>query len=242
MAAKTKDLVARWAPLAIMLIAAIVVYATGANRYVSLGELRERHEMLRAFVAENFFLALLAYVAVFSLCTAIAVPGAVMLQLAAGFLFGAAVGGAATALGATIGAVGMYFATRSAFGDSLRARAFEKDGVSARWREGLEKNAFWYLLSLRIPPVMPFVLVSLVAGLAAVPLRAYALATLIGVWPSATVYAAIGMGFDRVFSRDAPLSLWDPWVLWPMAGLSLLSLIPIAAKFVPWRRLAPQAH
>ena len=230
--APPQDLIGRWAPLAFMVLAAVLVYATGANRYVSLHELRLRQGMLQAFVAEHYMLSLLAYVAVFSIATAVAVPGAVFLQLAAGLLFGTAVGGSLTAFGATLGAVAMYYATRSAFGDALRAKAAKADGVAARWREGLERHAFWYLLSLRIPPVMPFVIISLVAGFAAVPVRAYTAATLLGVWPSALVYASIGAGLSRAFERDAAVSLWDPAIFLPLMGLSVLSLIPAAVGLV----------
>lgn len=225
-------MVGRWAPLAVMLAAAVAVYATGANKYVSFHELRLRQEMLQAFVAEHFVLSVLAYLLVFSLATAVAVPGAVFLQLAAGLLFGTALGGTLTALGATTGAVAMYYATKTAFGDALRERPARAGRVTARWREGLERHAFWYLLSLRIPPVMPFVLISLVAGFAAVPVRAYTSATLFGVWPSALVYASIGAGLSRTFARAEPLSLFDPSIFLPLMGLSVLSLIPVAVRLM----------
>jgi uncharacterized membrane protein YdjX (TVP38/TMEM64 family) len=217
-----------------MLLAVAAVYATGLNRYVSLDALRERHDQLKDFVSTHFWLSLMAYVAVFAAVTAAAVPGAVFVQLAGGFLFGAAVGGTATAVAATAGAVAIYYVTRSAFGEALRARALESGGMARRWCEGLDRNAFWYLLSLRLPPVMPFVLVNIVSGLAAVPMRPYVLATVLGVWPSSLVYSSIGMGLDRSFARDEPLHLFHPYVLWPLFGLGVLSLLPIAVKL--WRR------
>jgi uncharacterized membrane protein YdjX (TVP38/TMEM64 family) len=227
--------VRRWAPLVVVLGAAAAVYASGVNRYVSLDELRLRHDELKAFVSDHFWLSLMAYTAVFALITATAIPGAVFVQLAGGLLFGAAVGGTATALAATAGAVAIYFAARSAFGDQLRERAMRSGGVARRWSEGLHRDAFWYLLGLRLPPVVPFVLVNIVAGLAAVPLRSYVAATLLGVWPSCLVYGSIGMGLDRTFARDEALRLFAPAVLWPLVGLGLLSLIPAAVKL--WRFL-----
>jgi uncharacterized membrane protein YdjX (TVP38/TMEM64 family) len=220
----------RWAPLVVVLGAAAAVYASGLNHYVALDELRARHEQLKDFVSAHFWLSLLAYTGVFALVTATAVPGAVFVQLAGGFLFGAAVGGTATAVAATAGAVAIYYAARSAFGDSLRERAMRSSGPARRWSDGLHRDAFWYLLGLRLPPVMPFVLINVVAGLAAVPLRPYVGATLLGVWPSCLIYSSLGMGLDRTFARHEALRLFQPSVVWPLVALGLLSLIPAAVK------------
>ncbi|MBX7249492.1 MAG: TVP38/TMEM64 family protein [Caulobacteraceae bacterium] len=219
----------RWAPLFAMLAAAAAVYFSGAYRYVSFSELRHRHEDLKFFVEEHFLLGLAIYVAVFTAATFVAVPGAMVLQLISGFLFGPWIGGLATAVSATAGSLGYYYAARSALGDSLRRKAYA-DPRSRRWREGLEKDAFWYLLGLRVPPVMLFVAISALSGLAAVPLRAYVAATFLGVLPSATVYAAIGAGLSRIFERDEPINPMAPEIFWPMMGLGILSLIPAAVK------------
>ncbi len=236
---KTRDRITRFAPLVIVLTAVALVYGTGLNKYVSLHELRVRHIELKAFVADHYLLSLLAYTLLFAAITVTAIPGAVFVQFAGGFLFGAAVGGTATALGATAGAVVTYYVARSAFGDSLRKRAMAGDGLTKGWRAGLENNAFWFLLSLRIPPFMPFVIINALAGLAAVPVRAYALATFLGVWPSSVVWATIGQGLDRTFERGEPLRALDPFVVWPLVGLSLLSLVPTIVKLVRGRRAPP---
>ena len=128
-----RDHFKRWAPLLFMGLAAGAVYATGVYRYVSFEELRARHEELKAFVEANFWLGLAIYMAVFAAATFIAVPGASVLQLVAGFLFGPWVGGLATALSATAGSVGYYWAARSALGDSLRKKAYA-DPRARRWR------------------------------------------------------------------------------------------------------------
>lgn len=221
--------VRRWTPLLVMVAAGVAVYATGLHRYVAFDALRARHEELKAFVDANFWLGLAIYMAVFAAATFVAVPGAMVLQLVAGFLFGPWVGGLATAISATIGSLGYYQAAKSAMGESLRRRAYA-DPRARKWREGLEKDAFWYLLGLRVPPVMLFVGISVLAGLAAVPVRAYLAATFIGVLPSATVYASIGSGLKDIFERGRPIDPMDPVILYPMLGLGVLSLIPAAVK------------
>lgn len=236
------DHVRRWLPLLVMVGLAVTVYFTGVYEYVSFAELRARHADLKAFVDANFVLGLLIYLAVFLAATFVAVPGAMVLQLVAGFLFGPWIDGLATAVSATIGSLGYYYAARSALGDSLRRRAYA-DPRARKWREGLEKDAFWYLLGLRVPPVMLFVGISALAGLAAVPVRSYLAATFIGVLPSATVYAFIGSGLKDIFERGGTITPMDPAILWPMVGLGVLSLIPAAVKLLGnLRRRGDEAH
>jgi uncharacterized membrane protein YdjX (TVP38/TMEM64 family) len=231
------DHLRRWTPLVVMAGAGVAVYFSGLYHYVSFDELRARHHDLKAFVEANFWVGLALYMLIFTGATFVAVPGASVLQLIAGFLFGPWVGGAATALSATTGSLGYYYAARSALGDSLRRKAYA-DPRARQWREGLEKDAFWYLLGLRVPPVMLFVGISALAGVAAVPLRAYLAATFLGVLPSATVYAAIGSGLDEIFARGEAINFMAPEIFWPLMGLGLLSLIPGAWKLISNRRRA----
>lgn len=223
------ELARRWAPLVLMVLAGVAVYASGLYRYVTFDALRARHEELRAFVDANFLLGLALYACLFTATTFVAVPGASVLQLVAGFLFGPLIGGTATAVGATIGSLGYYGAARTALGEPLRRKAYA-DPRAKRWREGLEKDAFWYLLGLRVPPVMLFVAISALAGVAAVPWRSYLAATFLGVLPSAIVYASIGAGLDGIFARGERIDPFHPTILWPMVGLGVLSLIPAAIK------------
>lgn len=231
------DQLRRWLPLLLMVGAGAAVYFSGLYHYVSFGELRHRHHELKAFVEHNFLLGLGLYLLIFMAATFVAVPGASVLQLIAGFLFGPWVGGLATAVAATLGSVGYYYAARSALGDSLRRKAYA-DPRARQWREGLEKDAFWYLLGLRVPPVMLFVGISALAGVAAVPIRSYLAATFLGVLPSATVYAAIGSGLEQIFDKGEAINFMAPEIFWPLMGLGLLSLIPALWKLWSNRRAA----
>jgi uncharacterized membrane protein YdjX (TVP38/TMEM64 family) len=230
----------RWLPLAILLAAALAVYATGLNRFVSPHFLKVRHDELKAFVGAHFWLSLMAFTLLFALLTTTAVPGAVFAQLAAGFLFGTWFGGTAIALAATVGALAIYAVTRSALGDALRRRvASGSDGALKRLQGTLERESFWILLGVRLAPVVPFVLVNIASGLAGVPLRRYLAATFLGTLPTNLVYASIGAGLDRIFAEgrepDTRLLL-DPRVTTPLLILGLLSLLPLGARLV-WTRL-----
>lgn len=223
-----KTVLRRAAPLILLLLLLAAVYASGAYEYLSLDTLRERQQELRDFVAAHFWAALAIYVTIYALATAVAVPGALFLTLTGGFLFGPWIGGSATALGATAGAVVVYYAVRSVVGGWLRERAEHAGGTMARLRDGLDRNAFSYLLTLRLIPVVPFVLINIASGLAMVPVRAYAAATAIGILPATFIYSAVGSGLGEIFARGEEPNLhliFEPFVLAPLLGLAFLSFV-----------------
>ena len=168
---------------------------------------------------------------------AFSIPGALIMTLSGGFLFGAFAGTAATVVGATAGSVAVFLAARTAFGDVLRRRA---GPAVARIAEGLRRDAFSYLLLLRLLPVFPFWLVNIAVGVVNIPLRTYVLGTVLGVIPGTFIYSALGAGLGTVFDRaEAPnLSVvFEPQILLPLVALALLSLAPIV-----WRRLRPNSR
>jgi uncharacterized membrane protein YdjX (TVP38/TMEM64 family) len=230
----------RWGPLALVLIAAAAVYASGLHRYVSPHFLKADHDQLHAFVAAHYWASLIGFTLFFALITTAAVPGAVFAQLTGGFLFGAWIGGGAIAFAATVGALAIYGATRTAFGEALSRRLPSDHGAMRRLREGLERQSFWFLLSVRLAPVVPFVLVNIASGLARIPIRSYVLATFLGTLPTNLVYASIGAGLDHIFAegREPNLHLLlDPRVFTPLFALAALSLLPVAVR-AAWVRLS----
>jgi uncharacterized membrane protein YdjX (TVP38/TMEM64 family) len=133
-------------------------------------------------------------------------------------------------LAATVGALAVFLAARSALGDALRARAgpFVK-----RLEAGFRENALSYLLVLRLVPLFPFWLVNIVPALLNVPTRTFVIGTLVGIVPGTFVFVSVGNGLDAVFARGelpgAGIFL-EPEVLIPIAGLTLLALVPVVYK------------
>lgn len=222
-----------WPLLAVgaVLLAAVL---SGATRHLSLDTLRENEQALRAFVADNYVLAVAGFAAVYALATAASVPGAIFLTLAGGFLFGTWIGGAATAVGATLGAVALWAAVKTALGESLRRKAERDGGRLKAVIDGVSRDAFSYVLTLRLLPFAPFWFVNAAAGLAGAPLVPYALATALGILPGTFIYSGIGAGLGELFARGETPDLavvFEPFVLVPLLGLALLSLAPVV-----WRR------
>jgi len=230
---RTGNRLRRYLPLALLATGLLVFLALGGYRYLSLEALAQHREKLQALVAEQEGLALLAFIALYTVCVAFSVPGALVMTVAGGFLFGPWLGAAASVVGATLGATVLFLAARSALGDLLKDRA---GPALAKMRVGFQENALSYLLVLRLIPLFPFWLVNLVPALLGVSLGVFLAGTFFGIIPASLVYASLGNGLGTLFeagsSTDLGNALYQREVLLPLAGLALLSLLPIVYKKV----------
>jgi uncharacterized membrane protein YdjX (TVP38/TMEM64 family) len=231
----------RFLPLAALAAGLVIFFALGLHRYLSFGALAENRDFLMSLVEDHPVTAPLAYIAVYALAVAFSIPGAVVLTIAGGFLFGTWAGGLFVVIGATIGAVGVFLAARTAFGEGLRRRAGPWIG---RLEAGFRENALSYLLVLRLVPLFPFWLVNLVPAFLGVPLTTYALGTFVGIIPGSFVYASVGNGLGAVFDAGGTPDLtiiFKPEILLPIIGLSLLALIPVVYKKFAYKKLKGKA-
>lgn len=220
----------RLLPLAILIAALVAFFAFGLQDWIDLDLLRRHRLVLAEQVRNNYLLSLVAYVAIYALAVAVSVPGATVLTIAGGFLFGQVVGCAAGVVAATTGAAALFLAARTALGEPLRARA---GPWMARLQRGFAENALSYLLFLRLVPVFPFFAVNLVPAFLGVKLRTYLLGTFLGIIPGTFVYAAVGAGLGVLFDAGAAVSAADvlsPQIVVALAGLALLALLPVAYK------------
>jgi uncharacterized membrane protein YdjX (TVP38/TMEM64 family) len=224
-----------WRYLLILVIPALFValIASGALKHLSLGALRDHREQLKHFVAAHPIASLGAYYGLYVLLVVACVPGPSVMSVAGGFLFGPLLGGAAALACLLSGAVVVFLACRTAFGDWAAHRA---GAMVARIEAGFARDAFSYLLALRLMPVAPFFLVNIAAGLARIRLSAFVIATVIGAAPSAFIYAGLGAGLGEIFRRHAKLDahlLTRPDIALPLTGLTVLALAPVAWRL--WR-------
>jgi uncharacterized membrane protein YdjX (TVP38/TMEM64 family) len=216
---------ARWAPLAAVGLALAAFYLLGLHRYLTLDALRRYQGALAAFSAENGFAAAAAYLAVYVATVALSVPGASVLTVAGGFMFGC-VGGTALALAAaTLGATAIFLVARTSLGAFLAERAGPR---LRRLREGFARNGFSYLLFLRLVPLFPFWLVNLAAALFGVRLLPYVAATAIGILPGTFVLSYFGEGLGTALGGDdGPFSV-ELFVA--LALLGALALVPAVVR------------
>jgi uncharacterized membrane protein YdjX (TVP38/TMEM64 family) len=245
-AGQSKFPLRRIVPLVIVVAASALVLAMGWQRQLSFGAFVRHYEALRAFVGAHEVSALAAYVALYIAAAALSIPVGVYLTLAGGILFGAILGGTASVVGATIGAICIFLIAKSAIGDYLLRRA---GPLAQKLARGFRADAFSYLLFLRLVPIFPFWIVNLVPALAGVKLRTFAAATAIGIIPATFVFAFVGAGLDSVivaqqaayqsclaaarpdcrlaFHIDTALT---PELLVALAGLGVLALVPVLVR------------
>jgi uncharacterized membrane protein YdjX (TVP38/TMEM64 family) len=224
----------RWLPVAGIAILGGAVIAFDLHQYLNLETLRENRDALAAFVTDNAVLAVGLYVVVYAASVTLSLPGATVLTVAGGFLFGAVLGGTMAVLSAVLGAALLFLAARTVVGDTLRARA---GPFLRRMEDGFRANAFSYLLFLRLVPAFPFWAVNLAPAVLGVPFRIFVLATAIGIIPGTFVYAAFGAGLGRLFAAGEDINLSDvlsPAMLGGLIGLGVLALLPVLVD--RWRR------
>lgn len=224
----------RFGPLGALLILLVVALTSGLAGKLSLETLQAQGMALQAFAAAHPLKCAAIYVAIYVVTVSISLPGALILSLTGGFLFGPIGGGAAAVTGATGGSTVVYLVCRSAFGDFLRRKP---GALLARVEEGFKSNAFSYLLTLRLIPAFPLLLVNVASGLMNIPIRTYLLASFLGMIPSSFVYAGIGSGMGHIFASGEPVtmhSLFSPRVYLPIVAMGALALLPPLWRY--WRR------
>jgi len=168
---------------------------------------------------------------------AFSLPGGAVMTVAGGFLFGPWLGAGLAVAGATLGACALFLSARYALAETLARRA---GPLLGKLREELRRDGFWYLLALRLIPLVPFWLCNLAPALAGMPFPAYAAATFLGIIPATTVFAGIGAGLGQVLDAGGRPDLsvvFSPGVLLPLAGLAALSLLgAFGRRFLRGRR------
>jgi uncharacterized membrane protein YdjX (TVP38/TMEM64 family) len=227
----------RLIPLGLLLVAGVVFVLCGGRRYLTFAALAEHEAFLRDVVADWGALAALCYVLGYASLTALSVPGAMLMTLAGGCLFGVELGACLALTAATLGATAVFLAARAGL-YGLAARAGPR---AQRLEAGFRADAFNYLICLRLVPIVPFWLVNLIAGLVGMRLASFVTGTFLGMMPAAFVYASLGNSIGTLIADHQPLHtyLFRPAILVPIVGLAVLALLPVMYKRWRGRRREP---
>ena len=194
------------------------------GRLLSLQALKDNRDDLLSFTETHSAVAAALFVLAYVAVTGLSLPGAVILTLAGGFLFGALWGTLFVNLGATTGATLAFLASRYLLHDWVE-RKFGKwlDPV----QQGFAQNAFSYLMTLRLIPLFPFFVVNLVSGLTRMNIGTYVAATALGIIPGSFVYAYAGRQLGTINSLK---DIASPGVIAALVLLGLLALVPSLYK------------
>jgi len=227
----------RLLPILILIVGLIAFFAFGGHRYVSFDSLERHREALLTLVAEHGLAAVLGFIVIYAVMAAFSIPGALVMTVTGGFLFGTLGGAACSVVGATLGSIALFLAARTAIGDLLRDKA---GPALAKMKAGFQEDALSYLLVLRLIPLFPFWLVNLVPAFLGVSLKVFVIGTFIGIIPGSLVYASVGNGLGAIFEAGETETIQDaifePVVLLPIVGLIALSLLPVIYRKVKNRK------
>jgi uncharacterized membrane protein YdjX (TVP38/TMEM64 family) len=231
----------RLIPILVFVAGLVVFFALGLERYLSIDALRQHRSVLRAWVETSGLLAVLVFMAVYIITVAFSLPGATVLTIASGFLFGSVWGTVLVIISATLGATILFSVAKTTLGDVLRAKA---RAWLPRLEAGFREHALSYLLVLRLVPIFPFFIINLVPAFLGVPVSTFILGTFIGIIPGTFVYATVGAGLGSVFDAGGTFTLrgiLPPQIVTALVGLAVLAMIPGVYKKLTARRGAGPA-
>ncbi len=209
-------------------ITAFVVF--DLTQYLSLDSLKSNRDNLLAFTDQHYVAAVSLFIIAYLAQTAFSLPGGAIMTLAGGFLFGSVMGTLYVNIGATVGATLAFLAARYVLRDWVERKFGDRLGAI---QEGFAKNAFNYLITLRLIPLFPFFLVNMVSGLTRVNIGTYIGATALGIIPGSFVFANAGRQLGTINSLK---EIASPNVLLAFALLGLLALVPVLYKKIPSKK------
>jgi pyruvate/2-oxoglutarate dehydrogenase complex dihydrolipoamide dehydrogenase (E3) component/uncharacterized membrane protein YdjX (TVP38/TMEM64 family) len=219
----TELLVKKLAILAVLAALVIAYFLFDLGDYLTLAGIKAGVTRWEAFYAENPVMVLAVFFAAYVAVTAASLPGAALMTLAAGALFGLVTGTILVSFASTLGATLAFLSSRYVLRDTIEARFGERlKAINA----GLERDGAFYLFSLRMIPVFPFFMVNLVMGLTRIRTLTYAWVSQIGMLLGTIVYVNAGTQLARI---DSLSGIASPAVL---GSFVLLGIVPWLAKAI----------
>lgn len=212
----------------ILLLGAIVILVAlffyfDLGRYINLEFFQAQRAVVVDYYVDNRVVTIVAFLAIYIGMAALSLPGATIMTLAAGAVFGLPVGLVLVSFASTIGATLACMLARYLFRDAVQNRFGKYLG---KINEGVEKDGAFYLFALRLVPAFPFFVVNLVMALTPIRLWTFYWVSQLGMLAGTAVYVNAGKEIGRLESLSGILS---PTLL---ISFALLGVFPIIAKKV----------
>lgn len=183
--------------VAVIVGAIIAFYSLGFDQYLSLDSFREQRDSLLSYQDSNPWQAALLFFALYVAVTALSLPAATLITLAAGAIFGLWQGLLLVSFASTIGATLAFLMARTLFRDTVQERF---KGTFSKINQGIEREGAFYLFGLRLVPIFPFVAVNLLMGLTNFSVVRYFWVSQIGMLPGTIVYVNAGTQLGQLES------------------------------------------
>ncbi|HBA34195.1 MAG TPA: pyridine nucleotide-disulfide oxidoreductase [Gammaproteobacteria bacterium] len=218
--------------IAVFTVLAGLFYAFDLGQYLTLDYIKSQQESLQAYYQAHPLQTLGIYFIAYVIITGVSLPGAAVMTLAGGAIFGTLTGLVLVSFASTIGATIAFLASRYILRDSVQNKFRDKLKTI---NEGIEKEGAFYLFTLRLVPIFPFFLINLLMGLMPIRVITFFFVSQIGMLPGTWVYVNAGTQLAKIESLSGILS---PALI---ASFVLLGLFPLIAKklvsFIQSRRV-----
>ena len=209
--------------LVMVLILVLVFFILGLDQYFSFEYLKNTLDDFKSSYDQHKALTMAAYMGIYILVTSLSLPGAVIMTLAGGALFGLFYGTLLVSFSSTMGATLAFLFSRYLFKDWVQHKFSSK---LAAINQGVEKEGGFYLFTLRLVPLFPFFLINLAMGLTPIRTRVFYFISQAGMLPGTIVYINAGTELAKIESASGILS---PGLMFSFA---LLGIFPFIAKGV----------
>lgn len=216
-------------PLLFIVGCSVLAWSLGLQKYINFDTFREHQMTIELFIEDSYIPALLIFSLIYITLVGLSIPGATIMTVTGGFLFGQAVGTGLAVVSATLGASLFFLSARLASQSILASKA----GIWVKkMQDGFHENAFSYMITLRLIPIFPFVAINLAAAILQVPLKTFFFGTLFGIIPGSFVFVSIGVALHEVIDQPGftPDIILDRHILLALIGLGVLSLLPVLYK------------
>ena len=198
-------------------------YSFGGHKYLDFNYLKEQQNLFQNYKNQNFLLTTIIFMFVYIISNVFSLPGAALLTVLAGAIFGLLWGTIIVSFSSTIGA------TLS----MIVARFFIREAIEKKFpdfikkvNDGIEKEGWMYLLTMRLVPAIPFFIVNLVMGVTKIKVLTFAIISQIGMLAGTIIYVNAGTQLAKIDSLKGILS---PQII---ASFVLLAVFPFIVKFI----------
>lgn len=207
--------------LAVLALAIAAFFLFDLDSQLTLANLQQQQAQLAAFQARQPWLVAALYFVIYVLVTALSLPGATLLTLAGGAIFGLPVGLLLVSFASTLGATGAFLSARFVLRDWVQRRFGDR---LATINTGLEQDGGFYLFSLRLVPLFPFFVINLAMGLTPIRLRTFYWVSQVGMLAGTAVYVNAG---TQLAQLDGLGGILSPDLI---IAFVLLGLFPLLAR------------
>ena len=198
-----------------------IFFYSGFHQYANLDSLKTQQATIDEYNSTHPMIAALIFFITYIFITGLSLPGAAILTLAGGAIFGVLIGTLLVSFASTIGATLAFLASRFLFREPIQKRFSDRLRII---NQGIEKDGAFYLFTLRLVPVFPFFIINLLMGLTPIKTLTFFIISQLGMLAGSIVYVYAGTQLAKISTLKDILS---PELI---ISLTLLGLFPLIAK------------